>query len=133
MEQVEKKITPIIQTLSKKGYKMKVSITYMFAALLAVSLVLGVLSDPIESSAVRSDMTMNERQRDQEEPLESAIDTLKLVSLLVNTQINELLAQQDSESVKFGVNKNVMDGILNRNTRLLNKRMKSVALGFGRK
>jgi hypothetical protein len=59
---------------------------------------------------------------------------LKLIDALVNNELNELelaqLQQQHEEASKSG--RGFFDDLLSRKGRLLNKRMKSVALGFGK-
>ena len=66
------------------------------------------------------------------------IASLKLVEAVVQNDIRDLeLAQSEYDSTtggssKFASRGGFFDQLLNRKARLLNKRMKSVALGFGK-
>lgn len=62
------------------------------------------------------------------------IASLKLVEAVVQNDIRDLeLAQSEFDgNSKFASRGGFFDQLLNRKARLLNKRMKSVALGFGK-
>ena len=66
--------------------------------------------------------------------------SLKLIDALVNNELNELELAQiqhensnlESAAAAAKSNRGFFDDLLSRKGRLLNKRMKSVALGFGK-
>lgn len=104
-------------------------------ALLGISLLLGVFAEPIDVTDGINDGGIVDYDQESPSAYQKLISSLKLIDALVQNDIHELELAQHEQQLDSPNSKNgrgFFDQLLNRKGRLLNKRMKSVALGFGK-